>query len=106
MRASERAAAALESCDCAQGCADGRGDGDSDGDGGRGDGDGGDGGEARTGEGMGEGTGGAAAAAALQEWGSQVTALLGRGELSELGRSVAAQRRALKTEEQLLRQVE
>ena len=55
---------------------------------------------------MGEGTGGAAAAAALQEWGSQVTALLGRGELSELGRSVAAQRRALKTEEQLLRQVE
>ena len=40
-----------------------------------------------------------------QEWRSQVTELLGRGELGELGRSVAAQRRALKTEEQLLRQV-
>ena len=32
--------------------------------------------------------------------------LLGRGEMSELARSVAAQRRALKTEEQLLRQRE
>jgi len=34
-----------------------------------------------------------------------VAELLGRGEMSELARSVAAQRRALKTEEQLLRQV-